>query len=381
MTFNKLVPLEEQATIAQKSFQILKEQYLARKQKQQLAEAADPALAASRAFKEAVEAQLNVEDSGFTPKAQKNRCVGKKFYETNRKFKNLVPVLYNRTLAPRISAKGSTLHGMKKDLSGKILKSILRRWQAEGRVYSILDLDMSAAHARFAIALQGTKNTQLFQAVENSGKFWDEKATYYQKQLSDKDYEFTHKQVRDMLKVSLYTSLNGGNPFGIERLFKNLSDQKPELTKGFTSKESFEGSKLFTDINGTLQTFELIHEVKALNKKCVTDNGRLTWTLDKTSPYNIDSEHKGISRALQGFEIVLLSVLVNRIVARGGLPINLAHDGCMAVFPGIIDEKQLTLELSEDIKGWASYLLDGLTLPIECKFNYNVANTTPEPLE
>lgn len=41
---------------------------------------------------------------------------GKKYFETNRQFNQLVPTNYHRTNAPRISAKGSTFHGMKKSL-------------------------------------------------------------------------------------------------------------------------------------------------------------------------------------------------------------------------------------------------------------------------
>ncbi len=70
---------------------------------------------------------------------------------------------------------------------------------------------------------------------------------------------------------------------------------------------------------------------------CVVKEDKKSFTLDSVEPYGVDSVHKGISRALQGYEVVLLSVLVRAIVLRGGIPINLAHDGCMAIFPGIQD--------------------------------------------
>lgn len=378
-TFNLLVPPAVQEKVAMESFSYMKELFIEREIKRKEALLNDPVLLANKNLNDKMHSEIDAEESGRTADDQKQKRIGKKFYEQKRQYTLLVPEKYNRTKAPRISTTGSTLHGMKKDLSGKILKTIIRRWQIEGKCYSILDLDMSAAHARFAVALQGSHNTQLFQAVENSGKFWDERATFYHQLIAERDIDLSKAQVRSMLKVSLYTSLNGGNPFGLARLFKNISAQNENLTKNFISEEHFANSQLFKDLFEILSGFELIHEVKALNQECVEDDALCTWTIDRTSPYYIDSRHKGISRALQGYEIVLLSVLVRILVSKGALPINLAHDGCAVIMPGIIDDKALVKQLSDDLKDWSVYLLGGLTLPIECKYNYNVNNTSPNP--
>lgn len=65
---------------------------------------------------------------------------GKKYFEQNRKFESLIPKNYKRTVVPRISAVGSTFHGMNKTLLINILKemSLLKK-------SVFIDVDMSAA--------------------------------------------------------------------------------------------------------------------------------------------------------------------------------------------------------------------------------------------
>lgn len=370
-TFNKLVPLEDQSKFAVDCFAECRKEWDANKRKLELEEAENPLLGANRKLLESIDKKIQVEDNGFDTPPEPPKRVGKKYFETNRKFSYLTPAIYKRTAAPRISAVGSTFHGMKKDLSRRIFNKMVTHMHQGGRLISIVDVDMSAAHARFAITLQGNRQTQLYYAVTQSGKFWDEKAAFYHSKIAEKGIALDQKQVRAMLKVSLYTSLNGGNPFGVTRLLKNISDQNPALTREFTSEVEFEKSDLYQSLKMILETFDLIAEVKALNKQCVTEDGKKTWTLDRQKPYYVDSVHKGISRALQGYEILLLSVLVHAIVKRGGLPINLAHDGSTIIIPGIVDEVKLCADLSNDIATWSEQILCGQTLPVEPKFNIN----------
>lgn len=369
LIFNELIPLKMQETIANESFAVMKEEWLARKVKKELEALSDPDVLSKALLKEAM---LKAADSPFRdPKVVVKKTQGKKFFETNRKFKNLVPVCYKTSEAPRITTLGSTLHGMKKDLSGKMLKRTLRHLLAEGKNYSILDIDMSAAHSRFAISLSGTRNSDLYRAVDGSAKFWDERASFFHAKVEAAGIPLNQEEVRKMLKVALYTSLNGGNPVGVARLYKNISDHKPTLINGFKSTSEFENSNVYIGLRSIFSQFVLIDEVKEINTKCITEDGGYTFTINREEPYAVDSPHKGISRALQGFEVVLLAVLTRAIVSRGGLPINLAHDGVMAVFPGVINDEELMALLSKDLEPWAHYLLDGLRLPVECKFNWN----------
>ncbi len=114
-----------------------------------------------------------------------------------------------RTAAPRLTTTGSTLHGMKKELKYNILKDL-----SKDMGYSFVDLDMSAAHARIALSLLGNKSVFLKDAVI-APKFWDDRTTYYLPQVNDllKSLNLSDlkpKELRQILKVSLYTSLNGG---------------------------------------------------------------------------------------------------------------------------------------------------------------------------
>ena len=71
-----------------------------------------------------------------------------------------------------------------------------------------------------------------------------------------------------------------------------------------------------------------------------------------------------ISRLLQGFEIVLLSVLVRFILEIGA--VSLDHDGVLVAFIGKRDSKQIALNLTKKMEPWSKYLL-GQPIPIDAK--------------
>ena len=49
-------------------------------------------------------------------KSENKLSKGKSYFETNHKFERLIPSECSLTEAPRLSVKGSTLHGMNKSL-------------------------------------------------------------------------------------------------------------------------------------------------------------------------------------------------------------------------------------------------------------------------
>ena len=116
----------------------------------------------------------------------------------------------------------------------------------------------------------------------------------------------------------------------------------------------------------------LISEVKNLNFKCSfkdVDDVHKVYTIDRTSPYLLDSPHKGISRVLQGFEVVLLSILLHDILTLKLLPISLDHDGILLMAPKGTDPKTICSFLSGEsskFHHWSEYLLEE-PLPIEPK--------------
>lgn len=373
--FNTLIPLEEQVGFMKRSFSVKSGEWHAEQARKLAAEAANPTLAANRKLQEQIDAEILAANIARTGKVPDQKQKGKKYYETNRKFVSMLPPIYRRSLAPRLTATGSTLHGMKKDLANPILKESLLYFKRRNLSYSYLDLDMSAAHARFAVVLQQRRDSELREAVIEGGAFWDSRTEIFHKKLSDVGVEIEKKQLRGMLKVMLYTPLNGGEPLGLNNLFKNFSDNAPQLIKQFSSKDEFYKSEFYKKSTSVFNTFNLIKEVSLLNKQCVIPNGLGTYSLDRSEMYTYKSPHQGISRALQSFEVVLLTVLTRAILKRGGLPINLAHDGVTALFPGIVDEQHLTTLLTHDISPWVTYLLNDISLPIECKFNLNTENS------
>lgn len=306
---------------------------------------------------------------------------GKKYFETQRNYQYMVPMFYKRTKAPRLTATGNTFHGMKKDMAQMTLKHCIKHFKHNNQKFSILDLDMGAAHARVAIALQKDDKSELYRSVVASGSFWDEKAQLYHRKFVDAGVAIEKPQVRAMLKVVLYSSLNGGSPLGKELLFDNITLNHPILTKPFFNADHFETSDLYNCFRHVLSDFSLIKEVGALNAHCAIKMGEedyITFTLDRESAYQFNSSHKGISRALQSFEVVLLTVLVQKIIQSGGMPLNLAHDGVMAIYPGIIKPEVLTEHLTQEMDPWARFMLNGLNLPIDCKFSLNEVSLANE---
>nr|QUO99274.1 hypothetical protein [Oedogonium dentireticulatum] len=185
----------------------------------------------------------------------------------------------------------------------------------------------------------------------------------------------TFKMLKRMLKVFLYTSLNGGNPASEERLIDNLTGNAMELLP----KKHLTTSKIFNITKQVANSSRLVVEVKDLNKECYTMglNRGYTFTVDRFKPYINDQVYKGISRVLQGFEVCLLSVLTLHVMKKGLIPLSLDHDGLMALMlfkeeeefqPELITKvvKDLELELSENMNEWAYFFLK-TSLPIEAK--------------
>lgn len=159
-----------------------------------------------------------------------------------------------------------------------------------------------------------------------------------------KDLNIPDKVVKKFLKVGLYTSLNGGNPSSNERLLDNIK---------LNAKEYVESNKLLEDslitinpifdcLKHLLDDFELVKEVKDLSSKSfdtIMDGDKrvyYAYTVDRQQPYEFDSGHKGISRVLQGFEVVLLTTLVHSALSINAKIVSLDHDGALIM----ISQKQ-----------------------------------------
>lgn len=140
------------------------------------------------------------------------------------------------------------------------------------------------------------------------------------------------------------------------------------------------GSPLYKATIKAIKAFKIIDEVKFINTTCNFEQAafqktrNLTFTIDRVKPYEVDSKHKGISRVLQSFEVVLLTVLVYEVLNARGISVSLDHDGVLAMFPRKwFEENQFStddminrLQNSGKFEAWSTYLLKE-KLPIEVK--------------
>jgi hypothetical protein len=167
----------------------------------------------------------------------------------------------------------------------------------------------------------------------------------------------------------------GGNPIGPSRLLDNLNSNAPGiLSESFETLEDvelFAKSTLYKELKGLFSKDELVKEVKDLNKTCYSEARGVSYTIERVQPYKIDSAHKGISRVLQSFEVVLLSVLVRSCLKQKLLPMSLDHDGLLAIYKGDQNIRELAQFLTEEMTPWSNYLLSkeglALNMPIEPK--------------
>lgn len=260
----------------------------------------------------------------------------KSFFEKNFTFHSVTPQRYRRSEAPRLTAAGGTLNGMHKGLSALVLRNLTERIGG-----TFIDIDLSACHANVASATQNDHNSELHKLVNVKGNFWSDNATIYQNRISEKGVLIDVKELRAILKVAFYTSLNGGNPFNKNRLSANLKVSAPRLLEGFSSIKGLAESNDFKVIQEEISKFQIISEVTTLNEDCVDPETKQTFTIDREQPYKVNSVHKGISRVLQGFEVILLCHLRRTIKNMGGIPVNLAHDGLLVYFKEQVNAQQI----------------------------------------
>lgn len=292
---------------------------------------------------------------------------GKKYFETKRSFGRLIPAFYQRTQSPRLSAPGNTFHGMKKDLLIEILIEFSIRDN-----FTFIDVDMSAAHSRIAKYLLGDPESVMGLSL-NDINFWETQVNTLKEIYIRGGLEVPPKIIKKILKVGLYTSLNGGNPVSDARLNDNITLNAGEFLFSIgVAKDNLQNSSFWSLTKEMLLSFQLIREVKNLNLKCAFkdfDDKYKVYTLDRTSPYEIDSPHKGISRVLQGFEVVLLSILLYDVISLKLLPISLDHDGILLMAPNSTDPQQVCEKLSgvdSKFHQWSKYILEE-PIPIEPK--------------
>lgn len=202
---------------------------------------------------------------------------------------------------------------MKKDLVFEILKqmSVQRR-------ITFVDVDMSAAHTRIARYLLSKEDSQLDKALKDEA-FWSTQIQGEPLFFKVEPSNFRKNDQKNFESWFVYViKLNGGNPVSTERLVENLPlNARNSLENAkFKSLNDLKEDSIFLAATRALENFALVDEGKEINTTCSeNDSGRIfTHTIDRIKPYEVESPRLGISRVLQGFEIVLLSVLVRSLL-------------------------------------------------------------------
>lgn len=185
----------------------------------------------------------------------KGMTKSKKYFQTNRLFGRLVPASYNRTAAPRISTKGSTFHGMKKNMLLKVIQDL-----SQDREAVFVDIDMGAAHTRIARYLRSDPESQLDSSLKDP-MFWGTQIQKAKPSFEENGVYIDEKAIKRILKVGLYTSMNGGNPVSEERLLFNIAmNAESYINKeGISSRAELKENPIF---RSTRNCFESFHKHK-----------------------------------------------------------------------------------------------------------------------
>ena len=285
------------------------------------------------------------------------------YFRSKRRFTNVVPKAYYRTNAPRLSVKGSTLHGMHVDLKRNVLIGASLHTDC-----SFLDLDLGAAHA--AVATSFLSSRSVLAKVLSVPNFWDTQVTEFQPRFKGL---ITSSELRKILKIGLYTALNGGTPYSERRLTETLKGTASKSIGGLKDPAAITKLPIYSLLEAFLREYTLLKEVKDLNLRCSVPlpSGRyhMTYAIDRFEPYIYKSPHMGISRVLQSVEVIMLAVLVRSILIHGGVPISLDHDGCLVLIPKFMTKEQvksLEISLTKEISAWSEYLVHR-SIPVVAK--------------
>lgn len=297
-----------------------------------------------------------------------NTAKGTPYFESRRTFGALTSPQYRRTAAPRLSTPGTTFSGMATQLLVRICKKLSLLVPGV-----FLDLDMSACHTRIASSLILEDDNPLRDCLSD-GDFWNGQVALMQPIFEEFGITLPDSLVKKVLKVVLYTCLNGGRSLSPDRIWDNVSKNLKELVKERGLNEgNFFGSDLHEACLKAFGGFKLALCLEKLNKACGIHQGgwgeaaeHLVYTLDRELPYTVKSAHMGISRVLQGFEVTVLSILVDKVRLRGGIPVSLAHDGVLAYFPEKVDPLEISAQITAEMKPWMEWLRLK-EMPIEAK--------------
>eukprot|EP00952_Eustigmatos_sp_NYUAD-ZCMA_P010609 43381-Eustigmatos_ZCMA.PRE.1 len=103
---------------------------------------------------------------------------------------------------------------------------------------------MSAAHSRVARFLIVDPNSVLGVSLRDK-QFWATQVARLLPLISARGVNMDEKTLKRILKVGLYTAMNGGNPSSDARVLDNISNNYSNYSNEFTSVEQVQSSALW----------------------------------------------------------------------------------------------------------------------------------------
>jgi hypothetical protein len=153
-------------------------------------------------------------------------------------------------------------HGMNKVLLLRIASDLAKKENV-----AFVDIDMGAAHSRIACYLNRGIGKLLEASLKNPD-FWATQVKKVKPVFQKAGISLHDGEIKKILKVGLYTSLNGGNPSSDNRIMDNMTQNTGRYlkSKGIDEKDkkSRQSDSLFFAIRYAFERFALIQEVRDL---------------------------------------------------------------------------------------------------------------------
>lgn len=275
------------------------------------------------------------------------------YFSVERKFSSILPTHYTTSRTPRFTGRpANSVHAMESSLRWDVLQEVSNRTDL-----CFFDVDFSSCHASIASSLL-PENSELSGMLKHEDRFWSSSTEELIGFLSSGlQTELSQPQIKKLLKVSLYSALNGGDISGDTLSTKMACDIKG--LKGSDQAILKSNLQLLPRYWSVLGELSSLSSKTALKSAVGSPGSRAyhVFTPVKTKPYYFDKPHLGISRVLQAFEVILLMNLSETVLDLGMHIGCLDHDGLTLCSGNDIEDSNLIDELSSRTANFSHFLL------------------------
>jgi hypothetical protein len=288
----------------------------------------------------------------------------KTYYEKKQQFLSFCAPGYAESKDGGLVAKVGYLTSVTADHLDLILQETVN---TDLKDFIFLFIKIKDMHILTASTLLENPNS-LFSQIISEEHFWTKKAAeimFSLKAIPNIKINFDSTKLIELLKMILYTSLTGHNPFyskvmccilknGVPDLYSQLGADYSQISKSLELKR----------ITAALQKFDIESETNAIGlKHCYkkSKNYRLITPFD--NGYSL-IHHPSIAPPyiLKSFHAFFQAILTRSIVWTGGLPISWRDEGIIVMYPKAVNQKEVLDVTSEFLSDWSTKILKGATL-------------------